>query len=485
MEGNIVFGTNEPQIKPPLQGQPLPASQAPPDPVIPPSSPPPPIPVHNGLFGGLLIKIVIVLIMLIGIGLAVFFFILPRFSGGLGGGGDVTLTYWGLWEPKSVMQPVIDGFQKDHPGIKVVYEQRDIKQYKETLLTRMSSGDGPDVFRFHNSWTTSMKSALSPLPSTVISPQDFKKYYFPVVQSDMTISGGIYGIPLQMDTLAMFVNDGILEDYGIGTPRTWEEFVTVTNALTVTNREGQTLTYGAAIGAYDNISRAPDLLSVLFAQSRVDLRKPGGASAQSYADSLRFYTDFATGRDGIVRTWNPNAPQAISVFAGEKAAIYFGYSWDIFAIKAQNPSLQFSIHQVPYLTTPVTVASYWAEGVSSKSMHQKEAMLFLRFLAKKETQQQLYSLESKTRLFGELPARRDLAENLRENQLVYPFLQGAETAVSSYFVSDTYDNSLNEQMNGYLGNAVRSVLGNVSPESASETLRKGISQVLVKYGIKE
>lgn len=485
MEGNVVFGTNEPkpQAPPVVVSQPV----APPPQVVPlpptSSPPPPPISMQHGMFGGLLPKIVIAVIALIVIGVIIAFFVLPRFAGRSGSNGMVTVTYWGLWEPESVMQPIIDDFQKKNPTIKVVYEQRDIKRYKETLLTRVNGGDGPDLFRFHNSWTRSIKDTLSPLPSTVISPDEFKKQYYPVVQSDMTISGGIYGIPLQMDTLEMFVSDKILEDYGIEVPRTWEEFINVTNAVTVSDQAGQTHTYGAAIGSYDNISRAPDLVSVLFAQSRIDLKQPTKAPAENYAEALRFYTNFATGRDRIARVWDPNGPQALEAFAGGNVAIYFGYSWDIFALKAKSPDLEFSIHPIPYLVTPVTVASYWADGVSSKGKHQKEAMLFLAYLAKKETQQQLYTLESKTRLFGELPARRDLAKNLEQNKLVYPFLSGAETAVSSYFVSDTYDNSVNEQMNGYLGNAVRSVLGNTSPESASDTLLKGVSQVLSKYGI--
>jgi multiple sugar transport system substrate-binding protein len=163
--------------------------------------------------------------------------------------------------------------------------------------------------------------------------------------------------------------------------------------------------------------------------------------------------------------------------------MFFGYSWDIFAIKAKNPTLSFSIHPVPALTNPVTIASYWAEGVSSKTKHQKEAMLFLTFLTKKETEQQLFTIESKTRLFGELPARRDLGQLVSKNPLLDPFLKQAEYAVSSYYVSDTFDNGLNDQLNVYLGNAVRAILGNTSVESATDTFVKGATQVLKRYGI--
>src|SRR5207244_1425991 len=108
-------------------------------------------------------------------------------------------------------------------------------------------------------------------------------------------------------------------------------------------------------------------------------------------------------------------------------------------------------------------------GISNKSKHQKEALLFMKFLSQKDTMQKLYSQEAKTRLFGEPYARADLADLLRENTLVYPFVAQGKDAKSSFFISDTNDNGLNSQMNGYLGNAVRSVLGNTSPDSAVET----------------
>jgi hypothetical protein len=106
----------------------------------------------------------------------------------------------------------------------------------------------------------------------------------------------------------------------------------------------------------------------------------------------------------------------------------------------------------------------------------------MKFLADKNTQDLLYSEEAKTRAFGELYSRVDLADKLKNNSSVYPFVQQAKTAVSSFFVDGTYDNGLNSQMNTYLGNAVNSIFNSVSAETAVETLSQGVSQVLKQYG---
>jgi hypothetical protein len=41
--------------------------------------------------------------------------------------GDVTLTYWGLWEDESVYKEVIDEFERQNPHIKVKYEKQDTR----------------------------------------------------------------------------------------------------------------------------------------------------------------------------------------------------------------------------------------------------------------------------------------------------------------------------------------------------------------------
>lgn len=146
-----------------------------------------------------------------------------------------------------------------------------------------------------------------------------------------------------------------------------------------------------------------------------------------------------------------------------------------------NPNLPFDIYPVPTLPGQnVTIASYWVEGISNKTKYQKEAMLFMQYLARKETAQKLFAEQSKTRNFGEPYARTDLADSLR-NSIAYPFVRAAPNAVSSFFVDGTFDNGLNSQMNSYLNTAVDSILKGASPEQASETLSAGVASVLKQY----
>lgn len=377
------------------------------------------------------------------------------------------------------MKAAISDFEKTNPNIKIDYSKQDVKQYREKLSTRIQNGTGPDIFKFHNTWVPVFKNELLPMPADVIAKDEFSESFYPVIQKDLTADGAIYGIPLGFDTLALYVNADLLQAGGIPIPTNWQDFITASRQLTVKDESGRILTAGAALGTYDNITHAPDIISLLLVQNGAKLEDLGSTTQQA-SDALAFYSSFAKGSGNV---WDSSLDPSIIAFANGSLGMFFGYSWDYFAIKAANPNLNFSIASVPHLPGQnQTIASYWVEGVSSKSKHQEEALLFMKYLAQKETAQRLYTEQSKTRFFGEPYARKDLGGTLQDNPVVFPFVSQGKDAVSSFFASDTYDDALNSQMNTYLGNAARSILNDISPQSAVETLVQGVSQVLTQYG---
>lgn len=486
MEENTIFkgNTQVQQGAVPVQPSSAPAPSVPPPPFSP-ASPFPQKPQGKSSFN--LLNILLIVIILAGIIFSGFVFFRSSFFTSFFKEKErtVTLEYWGLWEDESVVKSVISDFEKENPNIKIVYEKQDIKGYRERVQTQIVNGAGPDIFRLHNTWLPMFSSYLSPLPSSVIENKDFQKWYYPAAQKDLTRNGAIYAIPLEIDTLALFVNTEMFQAAGEEAPKDWDEFIRVARKLTVRDVEGRIKTAGAALGTYGNVTHAPDIISLLFVQNGAnlkdlsrDLSKP--ITEDPVTDTFIFYSAFAQGDE---KTWDDTLDPSMLAFSKGMLAMYFGYSWDIFLIKAANPNLSFEIHPVPLLNKKnITIASYWAEGVSVKSKRQKEALLFLKFLSQKETQQKLYTEASKTRLFGEPYSRVDLAETLKDNPLVYPFVSQAQGAVSSFFASDTLDNGLNTEANSYLANAVNSVLINTSAQTAVKTLSQGVSQVLKKYG---
>lgn len=448
---------------------------------------------EGGSFKKKLLSIFIGLLVLGTITAVVFLFVVPRVFPSKPDKAE--LIYWGLWEDPKIMNEIIADFNREYPNIKIKYEKQDITNFDDyviRLTTRINQGKekSPDIFRFHNSWPIQLKGYLSPLPTDVVSALELETQYYNVIKRDLKDkdTGAYYGVPLQVDTLALFINEDLFKAADLpGAPTNWNNLTDYAITLTVPDESGQIKTSGVALGTFDNIDHASDILSMLFVQNRADLYNLAGKTKVNAVEALgnKFYTAFALGSEnGGGKTWDKGMDNSKLAFTQGNLAMYFGYSWDIFEIKAKNPQLKFKVVSVPHINDErnETIASYWVEGVSAKSKHQKEAFTFLKFLGKKETLLKLYSLESKTRPFGELYPRRDMKNLLSSNPLLKAFLDQADTAVSTPFSSDTYDGAMNAALNRYLGNAVNSIIdGSTSPESAVETLGAGEAQVLSEY----
>ena len=397
---------------------------------------------------------------------------------------QATLTYWGLWESAQVISSAIADFERQHPNIKIKYEKQDIRflgNYVPRLQTRIQNGTGPDVFRFHNSWLIQMKGFLLPFPSDVVQATEINTdKYYDIIQKDLSFQGAYYGIPLHVDTLVLFVNPDIFKAAGITSyPTTWDEVSSVSRQLTVRDANGKIKTAGIALGTFDNIAHAPDIISLLFTQNGANIRNLEGESKKNATDALEFFVSFAKGDDKV---WDQEMENSKLAFVKGNLAMYIGYSWDLLEMDALNPKLNALLLPIPHLPgRQISIASYWAEGISIKTKYPKEAFEFLTFLSKKETLQKLYEQEAKTRQFGELYPRTDMADLLKDKSAAFTTVNQARNAQSTLFSSDTFDGGINVALNAYLGNAVRSMLSNTSSASSVETLSQGIDQVLKKY----
>lgn len=443
------------------------------------ASNPPPIPGnHKSKILKILVIVGVILFILI-----ILMFVLSLLKSGKSNKsqGIVTLNYWGTQEDPSVINPVIADFEKENPNIKVVYTKQDPSDYRERITARIGNGNNPpDVFKFHNTWYPMFKNILLPLPKETIEKTDFQNNYYDVAQNDLIKNGAIYGIPLEIDTLSMFINSDLMNANGdsIPVPTTWQEFINASQKLTQRDENGKISVAGAAIGTYENVKHAPDIISLLFVQNGVDMNN-FTASDRKVSDALSFYTNFALIENNV---WDDTLDDSILAFSQGKAAMVFGYSSDYFAIKTTNPNLNFEVKPVPQLVnnSPVNFASYWADGVSSASKHQNEALLFMKFLGRKDTQEKLFAQASKVRQFGEPYSIKSLADKLSDSP-EFVFVNQAKTAKSSPFVDSTNDNGLNNQLDNLLKDAVNATLENKSDSTTIQTLFDGYNQVIGQY----
>lgn len=409
----------------------------------------------------------------------IFRFVIPRLSQPQ----EVTLTYWGLWEDQQIIQPLISEYEEKNPRVKIQYIKQASQDYRERLQNSLAAGRGPDIFRFHNTWVPMLAQELSPLPPEVMDASTFASTFYPVAISDLTLGANIVGIPLEIDGLALFINDEIFQAAGSSPPTTWDDLRKRALELTIRDGQGAISQSGVAAGTATNVDNWQDILALMMLQNGADLANPTGKLA---ADALAFYTIFSR----TDKVWDETLPSSTAAFAAGRLAMYIGPSWRVFEIKRTNPTLKFSVLPAPQLPKTVgeediTWASYWVEGVSRKSQNQKQAWDFLKFLSTRESLQKIYQNASQTRLFGEPYSRLDLASLIENDPLVGSYIKQAPASRSWYLTSRTFDGptGINSRISRYFEDAINSVLKGEDAQRALETAASGVSQVLSQYGI--
>jgi multiple sugar transport system substrate-binding protein len=391
----------------------------------------------------------------------------------------VTLSYWGLWEPSSNLSSVFSEFESQNQGVKVNYIQQSPQDYRERLQAAIERGQGPDIFRFHNTWVPLLKNQLSPISSDVMSKSSFEATFYPVAQKDLKLGNNYVGIPLEIDGLALYYNTRIFESAGKTPPETWEELRKTAAELTLRDDQEKIIRSGVALGTTSNVDHWADIIGLMLLQNSANPADPTNNLAE---DAIAFYTIF-TKSDNI---WDDSLPESTFAFATEKVVMMLAPSWRAFNIKEINPELEFATVPVPQLpNTNINWASYWVEGVSSNTTEEKQALAwkFLGFLSQPETLRKLYAAASQQRLFGEPYSRIDMQQELLNDPIVGAYVASGQNAQSWYLSDWTFDNGLNDRIIKYYEDAVNSVNQGQTITRSLETAAQGVVQVLSQFGV--
>lgn len=322
-----------------------------------------------------------------------------------------SIEVWGIRDSENVWQDLINRFQAVYPSITVSYRRFDEQGYEDMLVNRLAEGKGPDIFFLPHTAAVKHRDKMFPLPAEAeFSVSDFKSAFVDAGADDLISDAGeILGMPIFVDTLALFYNKDIFNAAGIAEPpRTWDEFTAVSRALTVRGPGGDITQSGAALGDSQNIERSFEIVSALMLQKKGIMRSAGGATSFSAgaADALAFYASFA---DPLRQnySWSRRAPVSPDAFARGETAMMIGFSEDLVRIRGRNPHLNFAVAPLPQSAGAGAGASanwgeYFFPAVSRQSKNKNAAWQFILFASSRQGAQPYLSAT------GRPPARRDL-----------------------------------------------------------------------------
>ncbi len=154
-----------------------------------------------------------------------------------GAAGTVKLNFWTLQRPNETdavgmcLANEIKAFEKANPGIKVEYNYTETEAYKTKLQVAMLGGAGPDVFF---NWGGETQAIYSREGMLYDLTKALGKDYWGLSKglfSNHTYNGRIYGIPFFPTVNTVWYNKKMFAKYGLTTPKTWSEMMTLCEKL--------------------------------------------------------------------------------------------------------------------------------------------------------------------------------------------------------------------------------------------------------------
>ncbi len=368
----------------------------------------------------------------------------------------IVLNYYKVFDDEEILDPIIKQYMGDHPGLKINYRQfSDFNQYQRVILNEMAEGGGPDIFSMQNTWFLSNYKKLAPMPVSSGKPEDFGATFADVAFNDLvrTDQDGlqqVYGMPMTVDTLALYYNKAQFEDRlaakGGRPSKTWEG---IKDDVVQLNKENNSLSRlevsGIAMGRADNISRGVDTFYLLLLQYGTKFYnenfseatfagQQGGIALYPGVEAIKLLTGFADSKQRHY-AWNeymvsdPTGTKEIEAFAKGQVSMIFGYAYtyndivkEITALKNKGGSIldvkDIGIAPAPQLYDPdvsgnkrVAYANYFAETVSRNSKHPDIAWDFLIELTKKKNLDYYFNKTNKP------TSRRDMIDDQKKDPI--------------------------------------------------------------------
>jgi len=246
----------------------------------------------------------------------------------------------------------------------------------------------------------------------------------------------IFGLPLAVDSLALFYNRDLLNAAGIPeAPTTWTKFQEDVTALTSIGTNDEIRQSGAALGTSENVERAFDIVSILMMQNGTEMSDSRGRAVFSAGDdegllatqAVRFYTDFANPLKAVY-TWNEDMDDSFDAFTNGSTAFFLGYSYHYDLIRTANEKINLAVAPLPQIEGGKTVnyANYWVETVAKSSNNEDWAWDFIEFAASEERVTDYLSAANKP------TALRALINTQLEDEVLSVFAGQTLTADSWY-----------------------------------------------------
>jgi multiple sugar transport system substrate-binding protein len=386
-----------------------------------------------------------------------------------------TLRFWGMGREGEVVAQLIEGFERENPGVHVIVQQIPWSAAHEKLLTAYVGRSTPDVSQLGNTWVPEFAAlkAIEPLEPWLAGAAFDSSSFFRGIWDTNVIDGRPFGVPWYVDTRVLFYRRDLLKRAGYDTmPQTWAGWV---EALRAVKR----------VVGEDNFPVFLPLNEwnppVIFGMQAGSPLLRDDATRAAFRDSaFRAGFDFYLGlfREGLAPPVTGNEiANVYQEFSRGYVTMWITGPWNLGEFRRRLPPEQ----QDTWATSPLPGPHGAESGVSIAggsslvmfrgSKHKREAWALVEYLARPEVQLEFW------RLTGNLPARveawRDSGLTADPNTRAFGVQLERVVAMPKVPESEQIAIRLQDWVE-------RTVRGSVTPERALASLSEEVDRMLEK-----
>ena len=272
-----------------------------------------------------------------------------------------TVNMWGTIS-NEIMDPGFSVISTLYPDLKINYRYIKEKDFERTFVDALAAGTGPDMIAVTGDEIMHQRTRLYVIPQTTYPAQQFDSTFADVAKPFL-LPWGVVGLPFAVDPLVMYYNKDLLNSaYIIDPAKTWTELEEQIPKLTIKNDiDGSIIQSAVALGTYNNVKHADDILSMFVFQSggtfvtykegafTSGLRAgTGDITKLPVSNAFSYYLSYADPTNPHF-TWSTGRLNSFDSFVAGDLVYYFGLSSEYNKIAEKNPNLNFDMTMVPQL----------------------------------------------------------------------------------------------------------------------------------------
>jgi multiple sugar transport system substrate-binding protein len=295
-----------------------------------------------------------------------------------------TLSFWQFYAPSSSneskwFEDCVKGWNATH-DVKVELQYVPVQEYLggSKLQTAFAAGQGPDIFLIsHQDFLLYYNGGVL-LDLTPYMEDAAKKDFFPSVMEARIVDEKIYGVPFDVEPMAMYYSLKAFEEAGLSEsdiPKTWDQFLEIAHKLTKGDRFG--CLFETASNFYQNFTWYPFMW-----QGGGEIVTPNGKhsafASPATVQALKFWRDAIQQNVAPRNILGSGGWDVIANLASGFCAMQNLGIWGVSYLQEYAKDLQYGVF--PYPLPPNgqqrNIFGGWAFAANAKGKNPEEAAKF-------------------------------------------------------------------------------------------------------------